>query len=351
MQQEKTVEYKDQLDAIIERTIRFNDSQGHVVILGADATRRQYAPTATDAEWEQFKDTIEANGLDPRRKEVYFQKYETKDGSRVSIVTSYLVYSARAFKSGKIKSISAPKVLKPKPEMDSWIGEIEIERTDIEGKITWQTPMKEVNKHQSIWNIMPEFMLKKNTFAQGLRFYLPDVIGGLPYLQEEITSGMSETDISESNIPIENKIEPSTEEQANLEEEKQKALDSISDKISGFDTIEKLDAWVKKQTKLEASTLRNDILKMIEDRRQALTPQREPKVNRTEQINKIVAITNEKVADVNSYVSDEMLASDTMILELLAGNAEAVPDFKRNLHEYLQSVNDQPEATYEQQPE
>lgn len=132
---------------------------------------------------------------------------------------------------------------------------------------------------------------------------------------------------------------------------KKQALDHIKSKFATLITLEEIDKWVSEQTNLSTSKIRKEIEALVEERKKALTPKEEPKVNRTELINKIVGLTNEKVADVNNYISDEMLASDTLVLELLAGNADAIPQFKRDLHEYLASVNDAQEATYEQQAE
>ena len=313
---EKKVEYKT--DTLLDEIINFMDSTGIEIKLSSNATRRQYAPTATDLEWDQFKDTIEANGLDPRRKEVYFQKYESKEGKiTVSIVTSYLIYSARAFRSGKIKSISAPKIIKPEQNIDSWIGEIEIERTDIEGKITWQTPMREVNKHQSIWNIMPEFMLKKNTFAQGLRFYLPDVIGGLPYLQEEITSGIAESDIiGNLEIPEEQKIEPDPEEQEAKDKIKNDFLDKLMNQLMEIKTIADLEKKYKTSKKsYESSEMKDSILSLFVSRKKQLT------------IEEIANKTGLAVYMVQTYIDESKSVSDGLISEILADNKDAILQF------------------------
>ena len=131
--------------------------------------------------------------------------------------------------------------------------------------------------------------------------------------------------------------------------EREKALADIQTKIDSFENIETLEKWYSGSKKLQDSVMKEDILKMIEARKKALQPKPEkPKApSRTEIINKIVAATNEHIADVNSYVSDQMLTDDDtsrFLNEIVLGNADAITQFKRDLHEYLNAVNGQPET-------
>ncbi len=121
---------------------------------------------------------------------------------------------------------------------------------------------------------------------------------------------------------------------------------------SYFDKGKNKTLWIKKEQPSIKKPDQTKIEKQKTEKPKAVEPEGEkPTIDRTGLLNKLVGIANESFANVNSYISDKMLASDPLILELLAGNADAIPIFKRDLYEYLQSVNDVQEATYEQQPE
>ncbi|MDD5353230.1 MAG: hypothetical protein PHS93_08740 [Candidatus Omnitrophica bacterium] len=367
MQQAKTTEYKDieLLDDIMESTIRFMDENKNPVSYKARDIFKAYCPSkATPAQLLEFKMKVEALGLDPCRGEVWmsiFDEYEFKDGKKIKIgekvviLTNYMVYVKRAWASEKMDTFKID-IEKPSKDPQTWTAKFMGRRKGMSEPFeTPPIPVSELNKQRNVWNISPTVMTVVRMTSLGLRWMMADVLGGMPYTVEEMQSGLTETG-------SEHKIEDSVDEETQAEIEKELAekervkkeyLFNLKDAIGKLDSIEKVEAfYLEHKKEYDQSAMKIDIIKLFADRKQALISKaEEPKISRTELINKIVAITNEKVADVNSYVSDEMLASDTMILELLAGNAEAVPDFKRNLHEYLQSVNDQPEATYEQQPE
>ena len=317
------------LDEILKDTITFYDSNKNEIALNAHATRRQYAPDATDSEWEQFVDTIEANGLDPRRKEVYFLKYKSRDGgAKVAVVTGYQVYIARALASGKLKKLSSPRVIKPEEnDVDTWYGVIDIWRTDMSEMETWKTPMREVNKHQALWEKMPEFMLGKNTATQCLRFHLADVLGGLPYIAEEITS--TESEIETQGIPQETKIEPSTDEAEKKAMAKVEALKSYQKKADGCETLEALESWytkIKATPKYPTSELKNDIDRMYHNRRYDLTTL------------KLEALTGISVFDIREFMNEDVDAS-SIVAEAIAGNVDAIKQFKDNISSYLDSVS------------
>lgn len=317
------------IDAVIEETIRFIDANGNKVELSASATRRQYAPTATDAEYEQFVDTIEANHLDPRLKEAYFTKYRTKDGKeKVAIVTGYQVYVGRALASGKLAELPEVTIIKPDPkDMNTWYGEISIKRIGMSNVAKWQTPMREVNKGMSLWNVMPEFMLKKNTATQALRFYFADVLRGLPYTAEELSSGMTEEDTN---------IQPSEEEQQAKQEAQDKYLESLTAELMSIQASAELDKHYKKNAKkYEASELKDIIIGMYASRKYDL----------------VIILISEKtgfsIEQVADYMNPELYRSD-IVKEIVAGNDDALKQFASDMSSFINAKESDPEETTEE---
>jgi hypothetical protein len=364
MQQAKTTEYKDALDQIVENTIEFQDDNGNMVILYEDIIRRAYAPAdITEKEWKEFVFIVEKQRLDPTLYEVYCAKIQGK----MMPIVSYRTYLKRALASKKLVKHPNVKLIKgDEQNKDTWVAVFTTKREGMDDDFVWEVPYTEAGymltrdgrkPRGGMWNVQPGFQLKVRAFVQGLRIICADIVGALPHVIEEIQSEDSEDTIRDKpetrspeikNLPKNEPDDPETK--LEKDEIKTKALNGYPIKINSFDTLEALEAWIKTQKIIERHPYKDDILAMIETRRQALTPKvEEPAINRADKISKIIALTNEKRADVESYINDDMLATDPVIVELLAGNADAVPQFKRDLGAYLASVNDATE--YDQQSE
>lgn len=367
--QQKTTEYKDTelLDDIMESTIKFIDENKNPVTYKARDIFKAYCPSkATPAQLLEFKMKVEALGLDPCRGEVWmsiFDEYEgtgnnrKKIGEKVVILTNYMVYVKRAWGSGKMDTFKI-EIEKPSKDPQTWRAKFIGKRKEMtESFETPPIPVSELIKPRGVWNISPTVMTIVRMTSLGLRWMMADVLGGMPYTVEEMQGGLAESQKSE--YKIEDTVDEKTQVEIEIElAEKERVKNEFLEKLrvaAGMqDSVEKLNSFYLEQKKeYEQSSLRADILKIFADRKKALTLLVEPEPegkSRAEIVNKLIAITNENRADVNSYVSDEMLASDMVVTEMLAGNADAITQFKRDLHEYLQSVNTE-EAEYEQQPE
>ena len=284
--------------------------------------KRQYAPNATPEEWWLYKMTAQHLGLDPIRKEIYFTKYNTKDGPRTAIITAYQVYLQRVQASGLQESWNV-KVVKPnETDVDSWIGIFTGKRSDWEKEFVWEVPMREVNKRQALWNIMPEFQLKKNTISQGLRMLYPEIIGGLIYTAEELTSETSEA-LIEGNPPYTQTIQPDISEQAKLDQEKLASIEKMRIAINGRKSIAELEKWHESQkAKLETSLIKNEIIEIYQARLIEL------------QIETITKATELDAQDVDNYFNINGCRDMTMLDEALAGNAEAIAGIKKAIVEF-----------------
>jgi len=156
--------------------------------LTREAIIQHYCPGANPQEAAIFFDAAKANGLDPRKREVYFVKYGGKPGTPV---TGYQVYLQRAQETGdldgwKIEMMGTPS----QPETCRAV--ITINRKSYSKPVVWEVPFNEFHKEQSTHKQMPTFMLKKVAIAQGFRLAFPEALNGLPYLPEELGVGSSE---------------------------------------------------------------------------------------------------------------------------------------------------------------
>ena len=140
-----------------------------------------YAPNATDAEFALYVDQVQANQLDPRKREVYFVKYGT---AKAQIVTGYQVYTMRAQATGQLNGWNV-EILDWK-DADQCRAKITIKRKDWESPFTWETYLSDVDKGQSTWNSQKRFQLRKCCIAQGFRLAFPEVLGGMPYTTDEL---------------------------------------------------------------------------------------------------------------------------------------------------------------------
>ena len=299
----------------MEQSLVLYDDRNNEMSLKIDEIKKNIAPTATEQEFWLFINTAKALNLNPIKREIYFVKF----GDRANIVTGYQVYLERALKS-KLVEYWNVEVEKPDPkDRSTWVGIFTGKRTDWTKEFVWHVPMVEVDKKQSTWNLMPEFLLKKNTLSQGIRMMIPEILSGMPYTIEEVTSGTSE---SLSDIPDAIKeavvVVPSPEEQKAKDDAIRAELQKIMDKINTFDTVEKLDKWLASQKKLDESVMRDQILNMVKDKRHDL------------KIDKLVEVSGFTKMELFKYVNNDMLDSAFMD-EVMAGNEEAIAKFAQDI--------------------
>jgi len=188
----------------------------------------------TEKEFWMFMQTARIFGLNPLKREIYAVKY----GDRFSIITGYQVYLQRII-NADILEYWQVEIEKPDPKnSDTWIGVFTAKRKDWTKEFVWKVPMIEANKKQALWNTQREFQLKKTTISQGCRMLAPDIVGGIPYTNEEL--GVEE----ESQFETKTKVElPKADPEAL---KKMKVIEDVFKAIDKNKTIAELDAWVAK---------------------------------------------------------------------------------------------------------
>ncbi len=350
---EKKAEYKTEtteknlLDQIVENTIIIHDQLGNEKKLVESELKKLYAPTATETEYLLFKNQIKSMNLDPDKREIYFTKYTSKDGSvKVSVVTGFQVYIARALASGKMAEMYHVEIEKPTENPDSWIGHFSVKRSDIGGVFELPIPIKDFNKHQSTWNIMTEYMSMKTTASIGMRWAFADVLGGMPYTVEELTSKAE----PEDDYIYEGKIEPTKEELEAKEQAKNDTLANLMTALSDVKTLKDLDKRYKaNNAKYETSELKNSIIALYATRKRQLM------------IEAIQNVTNAGfgLTQIDEWLDTQNAKSNTfkdnIIPESLSGNKDAINELSNDIAKFIDSQKEQEssqeEMTEEEQEE
>ena len=195
--------------------------------------RKFIAPTATDKELWLFMGMAKALGLNPLKREIYFVKY---GNGAAQVVVGYQVYLNRAEASGRLAGWD----VRTEKTTDDEKAIVTIHRKDWDQPFVWEVYRSEVDKQQSTWKAMPQFMLKKVAIAQAFRMCFPEEVGSLPYLEEEarvIAANQFRQEVTEpKEIALDSAVN------ANIEEMKAAYLARIEDK---FDSIEDAEQWQK----------------------------------------------------------------------------------------------------------
>ena len=133
-----------------------------------------------EAEAKQFIATALAYGLNPLKRELYAIKYSTK----FNIITNYEVYLKRADSCGLIDyyNIEITTGSNGLPE----IGTFTAKRKDWSKELKITYYFKEWTQNGGIWNQKPFFMFEKCILANGLRRLIPNELGNMPYINEEL---------------------------------------------------------------------------------------------------------------------------------------------------------------------
>lgn len=198
---------------------------------------------------EQFIDICVMNSLNPFKREAHVSKYKRKDGGYdFTVITGYEVYIKRAEASGRLDGWETPTISRCKTVSVDQYGQItEIE--DIKATITihrkdWTKPFTHSVKLSEyiqktyegfvtkFWR-KAESQLKKVAISQGFRLCFNEILGGMPYTQEEYTNySVIETkeEIKEPEpVVIETNPEPEPVAKKTLSDERfDKALSQVA---------------------------------------------------------------------------------------------------------------------------
>jgi hypothetical protein len=247
----------------MEKSLSIYDSNNNQIELQIDEIKKFIAPTATEQEFWLFIQTAKMLNLNPIKREIHFAKF----GGQAQIITGYQVYLERAIRSGLLEYWNV-EVEKPSDKRETWIGVFTAKRTDWTQPFEWRVPMIEVDKKQATWNLMPEFLLKKNTLSQGLRMLIPEILSGMPYTAEEVTAGSSEMVLERNAIDQKatytEVVKPSESEQKTFDDDKDSRFQKVKAEIDGITDIANLDAWVAKNVqKIGKSDLKDAINEYI----------------------------------------------------------------------------------------
>jgi len=149
------------------------------------------AAKLNDAEKTQFINVAIAYRLNPFKREIYCNPYNTKDGRKLSIITGYEVYLKRAERIG---DLDGWKVTTTGAIKDHTLkAQITIHRKSWKQPFEHEVSFDEYNLNQSVWLTKPITMLKKVVTAQGFRLAFPDELGGMPYTADELPGEMTGT--------------------------------------------------------------------------------------------------------------------------------------------------------------
>jgi hypothetical protein len=127
--------------------------------------------------------------LNPFKREVHVNVYNSREGRQLSIVVGYEVYLRRAERSGLLewwrKGFG-----KDGNDLTAWV---EIKRRDREEPFrhdVWMSEVRPAGGKDFMWKKMPRFMMMKTCISQAFRFAFPVEVGELPYTYDEMPGYM-----------------------------------------------------------------------------------------------------------------------------------------------------------------
>lgn len=139
------------------------------------------AKGATPDELKLFLYRCQHMGLDPLKPgQIYFMKYGAGPGT---IVVGIEGFRSKAARTGKLAGIKRGAIRDAKGALLG--GWAEVYRSDWKEPAREEVPLAEYNSGKSVWQKMPETMIKKVAEAAALRMAFPDDLGGI-YTQEEM---------------------------------------------------------------------------------------------------------------------------------------------------------------------
>ena len=191
--------------------------------------------TLKDNEITQFIEVAVAFQLNPFKREIYCIPYETKNGSKLSIITGYEVYLKRAERTGKLAGWAV--TMKGDIKSKDLTAVVTIYRKDWDKPLIHEVEFSEYNQGNSMWMNKPKTMLKKVAIAQGFRMAFPDEFAGMPYTADELPDDMTidkskiinvdDIKAPETNEEKENKQEDKKEKQEIKRPEQENELKEI----------------------------------------------------------------------------------------------------------------------------
>ena len=143
----------------------------------------------TDNEKTQFINVAVAYKLNPFKREIYCNAYNTKDGKKLSIITGYEVYLKRAERIGDLNGWRATTTGSVKE--GNLKAQIIIHRKSWSHPFEHEVDFTEYDLKRSVWLDKPITMIKKVVTAQGFRLAFPDELGGMPYTADELPDNMT----------------------------------------------------------------------------------------------------------------------------------------------------------------
>jgi len=191
--------------------------------------RKYLCPAATDPEIGLFLEVCKSHQLDPFKREAHLIKYAASQPA--TIVVGYEVYLKRAQIHPDYGGF---KVWVEKDDKGKLLyGRIEIYRkSDPEHPFEWEVPFGEVYRENRIWKTQPEFQLKKCAIGQGHRLFASVVLGGMPYLPEELPTDMVGEASSSDELP-KGEVDAMDAECENYEEPPPASGQDVIDEITG----------------------------------------------------------------------------------------------------------------------
>lgn len=181
--------------------------------------KRTTAPTATDDELELFLHQCKRTGLDPLARQIYFQKYNTKNGPKVSIITGIDGYRVVADRTGVYAGSDEPQFEGTKGETRyNESKDVPVKATVTVWKIVGNKRVPFTasaywdeyypgDKKGHMWFKMPHVMLGKVAEAQALRKAFPADLSGV-YTRDEMAQAEADWEAVEVEQPT---IEPQSE--------------------------------------------------------------------------------------------------------------------------------------------
>lgn len=289
------------------------------VEISVDDLRKYVAPGLDEKEFWMFVQTAKTYGLNPIKREIYAVKY----GNTFSVITGYQVYLQRLIAADIIEYWEVD-IEKPKPDsVDTWIGVFKAKRKDWSKEFVWKVAMKEVNKKQALWNLQPEFQLKKVAISQGCRMLAPEIVGGMPYISDEL--GIEEGNQYEQKQTTNNHTEQPKESNGDHESLFLKA----KSQIDANQTINELDKWQKTNAKkINESPNKRRIEDYIKQKRFDLI---------VETLSKVMNADQQIIADFIVIAKPE----ETVIKEAMVGDIDAMGELGKMIDNFKARQNEQ----------
>jgi phage recombination protein Bet len=182
-----------------------------------------------DNEKTQFINVAVAYKLNPFKREIYCNAYNTKDGKKLSIITGYEVYLKRAERIGDLNGWKVTTTGSIKE--GNLKAQIVIHRKSWANPFEHEVDFSEYDLKRSVWIDKPITMIKKVVTAQGFRLAFPDELGGMPYTADELPDNMTGAVTTVASAP-EGQAKPPTPRRASAAAKK--APEAASAPVEGF---------------------------------------------------------------------------------------------------------------------